>query len=103
MTVESEAPDPERLQRHLPSTAVNRQLQAQLEDGSSAPIKARHASVGSEWLRQLRRHQGAGKPFLVHTPTKGVFVVEGALRREVMSGLLAAALTPCSARSPARR
>jgi hypothetical protein len=94
VTVESEAPDPERLQRHLRAlSAVNRQLQAQLEDGSWAPIKARRASVGSEWLRQLRRQQGAGKPFLVHTPTKGVFVVEGALRREVMSGLLAAALT----------
>jgi hypothetical protein len=112
----AETPDVERLRRHLRAMgAVNRQLHAQLEggtvrlaegagapqddplatpdglDGGMAAITVRRASVASAWLEQLQL-QGGGKPSLVRTPKRGMFVVEGTLRREIKSGLIFLAL-----------
>jgi hypothetical protein len=112
----AETPDVERLRRHLRAmSAVNRQLHAQLEggtvrlaegagasqddplgtpeglDGGIASITVRRASVASAWLEQLQL-QGGGKPSLVRTPKRGMFVVEGTLRRQIKSGLIFLAL-----------
>ena len=105
----------EQMRRHLRAvSAVNRQLHAQLEtghvravdagarpdellggvdpaDGRWATVNVRRTTEGSGWLEQLQLH-GGGDPYLVRSPAKGVFVVEGVLRRRVKSGLLFAAL-----------
>lgn len=105
----------ERLRRHVRAvSAVNRQMQAQLETGAVRMVDAgarsdellagqdpddarwtavtvRRASVGHGWLEQLQLH-GGGDPYLVRAQTKGVFLVEGVLRRQIKSGLLFAAL-----------
>jgi hypothetical protein len=114
MSGETETLRVQRLQRHLRAlSAVNRQLQAQLEGGTvgidptidedlrdAGPgvarwtsVKPRRTGPGSDWLDALRRLEHTGVPFVVHAPDQGVFVVEGAVRRRVMSGLLGAALT----------
>jgi hypothetical protein len=105
----------DRLRRHLRATsAVNRQLQAQLEGsgvraiatrgsarrdndlldsaGAASTVAVRRASVGNAWLEQLALHPEATKPQLVRRPDGATFVVEGRYRRRVKSGLLAAAL-----------
>jgi hypothetical protein len=106
----------DRLRRHLrASSAVNRQLQAQLEGSgvraiatpggarrdadlldsagaSGSTVTVRRASVGNAWLEQLALHPEATKPQLVRRPDGATFVVEGRYRRRVKSGLLAAAL-----------
>ena len=105
-TVESE--ELHRLRRQLRAqSAVNRQLHAQLEsgtvrvaasgmtdgtDGSGGALTQRRVESGGAWLEQLHLH-GGGEPFLVHTPTQGVFVVEGGMRRPVKARILFAALT----------
>ena len=98
MTQTSETPDPQRLQRHVRAlSAVNRQLQAQLDSGSSewrwSARRVRRGSVGSEWLRQLQRTGNPGRVLLVHVPARGVFLIEGTVRREVLSGMISNALT----------
>jgi hypothetical protein len=112
----AETPEAERLRRHLRAvSAVNRQLHAQLEGGTVrlaegagasqddplgtpegldsglASITVRRAGVASAWLEQLQL-QGGGKPSLVRTPKRGMFVVEGTLRRQIKSGLIFLAL-----------
>src|SRR6476469_5451357 len=112
----AESPETERLRRHLRAvSAVNRQLHAQLEggtvrlaegagasqddplgtpeglDGGLASITVRRANVASAWLEQLQL-QGGGNPSLVRTPKRGMFVVEGTLRRQIKSGLIFLAL-----------
>jgi hypothetical protein len=112
----AETPDVEQLRRHLRAmSAVNRQLHAQLEggtvrladgagarqddplgmpdvlDGGIASIAVRRASVASAWLEQLQL-QGGGKPSLVRAPKRGMYVVEGTLRRQIKSGLIFLAL-----------
>jgi hypothetical protein len=112
----AETADVERLRRHLRAmSAVNRQLHAQLEggtvrlaegagasqdeplgqgdglDGGIASITVRRASVASAWLEQLQL-QGGGKPSLVRTPKRGMFVLEGTLKRQIKSGLIFLAL-----------
>ncbi|HYL51437.1 MAG TPA: hypothetical protein VEZ15_05665 [Acidimicrobiia bacterium] len=112
----AETPDVERLRRHLRAmSAVNRQLHAQLEggtvriaegagarqddplgtpeglDGGIGAITVRRTSVASAWLEQLQL-QGGGKPSLVRSPKRGMFVVEGTLRRQIKSGLIFLAL-----------
>jgi hypothetical protein len=106
----------ERMRRHLrAATAVNRQLQAQLEGSSiraiapptgavrddpgllldSAPVgplTVRRASLGTGWLEELVNSPVVAKPFLVRRPDGATYVVEGRNRRRVKSGLLAAAL-----------
>jgi hypothetical protein len=93
-------------------SSVNRQLQAQLETGGVraadggarseemhgganggmwSTLSLRRASAGSGWLEQLQL-QGGGDPYLVRGATKGVFLVEGVLRRPIKSGLLFSAL-----------
>ena len=105
----------DRMRRHLRAlSAVNRQLQAQMEtgaarmvdsgarpdellgggergDGRWAAVEVRRGSVGTGWLEQLQLH-GGGDPYLVRGATKGVFLVEGLLRRQVKSGLIFGAL-----------
>ena len=106
--VESHEPtESERLQRLLRQlralSAVNRQLHAQLEGGAvrlpgttasgeRAALSVRRATEGTVWLEHLHL-QGSTDPILVHTPTKGSFVIEGTMRRTVKSGILFAALT----------
>lgn len=110
-----EPTEADRMRRHLRAmSAVNRQLQAQLEtgavrvldagarpdellggadlaDGQWATVTVRRASAGSGWLEQLQLH-GGGDPYLVRAQGQGVFVVEGSLRRQIKSGLLFAGL-----------
>lgn len=103
------AADADRMRRHLRAlSAVNRQLQAQLEagarvsdgagrdDGGSegtvwSTLTIRRGTSGSGWLEQLQL-QGGGDPYLVRGATKGVFLVEGVLRRQIKSGLIFGAL-----------
>jgi hypothetical protein len=94
----------ERLRRRLRALSlVNRQLHTQLEGGvvrltgaatnaARGALTVRRTAEGGAWLEHLHLH-GGGEPVLVRTPTQGVFVVEGHMRRPVRSGLLFAALT----------
>jgi hypothetical protein len=108
----------ERLRRHVRAMgAVNRQLQAQLEGtggrtwGSSSgqgdgdllatpgsagfgtsAAGARRAAVAGTWLEQLAVGMEGPKPFIVRRSNGRAFVIEDGYRREVRSGLLAAAL-----------
>jgi hypothetical protein len=106
----------ERLRRHLRAmSAVNRQLHAQLEGGTvrlaegsgashddplgrtdgggvgATAMGIRRASVGSTWLEQLEL-QGGGDARLVRTPKRGMYVIEGTLRRRIKSGMILLAL-----------
>ena len=93
-----------RLRRRLRALSlVNRQLHTQLEGGvvrltgaannaARGALTVRRTAEGGAWLEHLHLH-GGGEPMLVRTPTQGVFVVEGHMRRPVRSGLLFAALT----------
>ena len=83
--------DLERLRRELRATAaVNRQLQAQLDEPHGAQHD-RRVSSGLRWLEELSDN-GPSEPSLVRAPDGAVFVVEGSHKRSVRSGLLAAAL-----------
>jgi hypothetical protein len=96
--------DPQRLQRQLRAlSAVNRQLHAQLEggtvrlagtsaSGARGSLTVRRATEGAAWLEHLHLH-GGGDPMLVRTPSRGMYVVEGNMRRTVKSGILFNALT----------
>jgi hypothetical protein len=99
-----ESQEPDRLQRQLRAlSAVNRQLHAQLEggtvrlagtsaNGERGALTVRRAAEGGAWLEHLHLH-GGGEPMLVRTPAKGMYVVEGNMRRTVKSGILFTALT----------
>jgi hypothetical protein len=96
----------DRLRRHVRAlSAVNRQLQAQIDggavrfvsaggagDATGAGLRVRRVPDGSMWLEQLRVHGSTVPPFLAHAPRRGVFVVEGTVCRAVKSGLLYSAL-----------
>jgi hypothetical protein len=97
----------ERLRRELRAlSAVNRQLQAQLDTGGGRVARSaaatagggaargsiRRAGAASRWLDELELIGGVMDPFLVRGPDGAVFVVEGNYRRAVKSALLAAAL-----------
>ena len=94
----------QRLRRQLRALSlVNRQLHAQLEGGvvrltgaatteARGALTVRRTAEGGAWLEHLHLH-GGGEPMLVRTPTQGVYVVEGHMRRPVRSGILFAALT----------
>ena len=108
----------ERLRRQVRAmAAVNRQLQAQLEGGGghgwtpsagqgngdllantgttvlgSSAAGARRAATASSWLEQLVVSDEGAKPFLVQRKNGRTYLVEGGYRREVRSGLVAAAL-----------
>jgi hypothetical protein len=110
----SPVPEAERMRRHLRAlSAVNRQLHAQLEsrssrlgggatpdlllggDSADARIDAlalRRAASGGEWLEQLQLFGGASDPFLVRSPKRGAYLVEGPLRRQIKAGMLFVAL-----------
>lgn len=70
--------------------AVNRQLQAQLDEPAAA-IRQRRATPGAEWIDALVS-KGVTQPSLVRTTDGKVFVVEGDEKRPVHSGILAAGL-----------
>jgi hypothetical protein len=113
----------ERLQRQVRAMgAVNRQLQAQLESGGtwtpspnrgepdlltssgatssgSAVTGARRAGTADAWLEQLAVSAEGHRPFLVRLANGLRFLVESGYRREVRSGLLAAALERSVGRS----
>jgi hypothetical protein len=79
----------ERMRRHLrAATAVNRQLQAQLEGSSIRAIAPPTGAVRDDPVNS----PVVAKPFLVRRPDGATYVVEGRNRRRVKSGLLAAAL-----------
>ena len=81
----------QRLRRQLRAlSAVNRQLHAQLEAGAIRGVQ--RLTPGGDWLEHLQLHRG-GEPMLVHAPTKGGYVVEGNIRRQVKAGMLFGALT----------
>lgn len=74
--------DPDRLRRHIRALSeVNAQLQAQLRSDESQSIAAAPSHPA-----------GASEPFLVRSHTRGCFLVEGSLRREIKAGILFAAL-----------
>jgi hypothetical protein len=106
----------ERLRRHLRAlSAVNRQLHAQLEGGAvrlaegagashddplggtngvgvgHTAMGVRRASIASTWLEQLEL-LGGGNATLVRTPKRGMYVIEGTLRRRIKSGMILLAL-----------
>jgi hypothetical protein len=96
----------QRLRRQLRAqSAVNRQLYAQLDGGgvrlssrrgagsggAGTTLNFRGVAAGGSWLEQLRMH-GGGKPFLVQTPTRRLYAIDGDLRREVKAGMLFTAL-----------
>jgi hypothetical protein len=103
---EHDVSDTDRLRRHVRAlSAVNRQLQAQIDggavrfvttggtgDGLGGGLRVRRVPDGSMWLEQLRVHGSTVPPFLAHAPRRGVFVVEGTVCRTVKSGLLFSAL-----------
>jgi hypothetical protein len=107
----------DRLRRQLRAlTAVNRQLQAQLEGsgvravalppgtgpagpdlltGPAATHRAtavRRGSVGTTWLEQLATQPTADRPVLVRRSDGATLVVEGTVARPVKAGLLIDAL-----------
>ena len=83
--------DVERLRRELRAmAAVNRQLQAQLEEPAGVR-RERRWPLGVSWIEQLAS-LGASDPELVRQSDGAVFVVEGDRKRAVRSGILAAAL-----------
>jgi hypothetical protein len=103
----AETEELQRLRRQLRAqSAVNRQLHAQLDGGTvrvagtgrgagesaRGALTVRRVTEGGPWLEHLHMH-GGGEPFLVQTPTKGVYVVDGDFRRQVKAGMLFAALT----------
>jgi hypothetical protein len=92
----------QRMRRQLRALSlVNRQLHAQLEggtvrlsgaaNGARGAITVRRTAEGGAWLEHLHLH-GGGDPMLVRTPTKGTYVVEGTMRRQVKAGILFNAL-----------
>jgi hypothetical protein len=96
--------DEERMRRELRAlSAVNRQLQAQLDAGGARPARAtatetapargpvRRSGAASVWLDELELI-GMTEPFLVRATDGALYVVEGVYRRRVKSALLAAAL-----------
>lgn len=105
-----DTPDSEELQRLRrqlrAQSAVNRQLHAQLDggtvrvaasgrgagDGARSALTVRRVTEGGPWLEHLQMH-GGGEPFLAQTPTKGVYVIDGEMRRQVKAGMLFTALT----------
>lgn len=104
---ETDSGELERLRRQLRAqSAVNRQLHAQLDGGSvriasrrgagsggaGSTLNLRRVTEGGSWLEQLQIHRG-GQPFLVQTPTQGMYAIDGDLRRQVKAGMLFAALT----------
>jgi hypothetical protein len=81
--------EPQRLRRYLIAlSAVNKQLYDQLESGAGA---ARVVET-TGWLEQLRQRGDGSEPFLVRSPGRGSFLVEGRMRREVKAGMLFDAL-----------
>jgi hypothetical protein len=107
MDAEADSGELERLRRQVRAqSAVNRQLHAQLDggsvrvasrlgagsDGAGTTLNLRRVTEGGTWLEQLQMHRG-GTPFLVQTPTKGSYAIDGNLRRPVKAGMLFSALT----------
>jgi hypothetical protein len=107
----------ERLQRHVRAMgAMNRQLQAQLDSGGgtvwdassahdgdllsttgsvtfgTSAAGARRAATAGGWLEQLAMGSDGAAPSLVRRRNGRTFLVEGGYRREVRSGVIAAAL-----------
>ena len=107
----------ERLRRHVRAMgAMNRQLQAQLDGGSgtgwgsssgqdgdllattgsatsgTSAGGARRAATAIRWLGQLAMGSDGAVPFLVRRKDGRTFLVEGGYRRELRSGVIAAAL-----------
>jgi hypothetical protein len=81
----------ERLRRELRAmAAVNRQLQAQLDEPSSV-TKHRRAGRADDWIDKLVT-AGVSQPSLVRSAAGAVFVVEGKTKRAVKAGILAAAI-----------
>lgn len=81
----------DRLRRELRAMgAVNRQLQAQLDEPAAA-TKQRRSTTGGDWIDALAA-RGATVPSLVRSTRGEVFVVEGDQKRAVRAGILSAAL-----------
>jgi hypothetical protein len=113
----NEMSENERLKRHLRAmSAVNRQLQAQLDggtvtgvgaagasssddlltsagaDGRRRTLTIRRAGTASAWLDQLRIQGSSGALYLVRAPNGYAYLIEGTMRRRIKAGLLTAAL-----------
>ena len=81
----------ERLRRELRAMgAVNRQLQAQLDEPIAA-AKPRRAGRADQWIDKLVT-AGTSDPSLVRSREGRMFVVEGNEKRAVKAGILAAAI-----------
>jgi hypothetical protein len=108
----------DRLQRQLRAMgAMNRQLQAQLGGGGigtwrstsdqgdgdllmtagssgfgASAAGARRAATAGSWLEQLAADTEEGTPHLVRRTNGRAYLIEGGYRREIRSGVIAAAL-----------
>jgi hypothetical protein len=92
-TPETPAAESERLRRHIRAlSAVNRELHAQLPDSSWTANRVRRGSLGHLWCTELQQMQTTERPELVQGPGSGLQLIEGGVRRPVVSHVLAAAL-----------
>jgi len=95
----AEESETQRLRRHLRAmSAVNRSLYAQLEGGSrhgGSPSSGGGGGLAAAraWAEQQQVTSAGGEPYLASGSSEMVFLVEGAHRRLVDSGLLTAALS----------
>ena len=110
---EPQTNDPDRTRRQMRAmAAVNRQLHSQLEGGTMQVARGAGAhedellgvrGTGGEWLPNARRPasrawldqlelQGGDDARLVRVAKRGVFVLEGTLRRQIKAGMLTIAL-----------
>jgi hypothetical protein len=81
----------DRLRRELRAmAAVNRQLQAQLDE-PTASAKPRRAGRADQWIDKLVT-AGASDPSVVRSADGRIFVVEGDEKRAVKAGIIAAAI-----------
>jgi hypothetical protein len=109
---ETQTHDADRTRRQMRAlAAVNRQLHSQLEGGTMRVARgagAQHNELlgvdgteyghagarrvaAADWLNQLEL-QGGSDARLVRAPKRGVFVLEGSLRRQVKAGMVTIAL-----------
>jgi hypothetical protein len=91
MTTEQADDERDRLRRELRAMgAVNRQLQAQLDE-PTAVVRHRRANRGTEWIEKLVTN-GAVDSLLVQSADGKVYLIEAEEKRAVNAGIVAAAL-----------
>lgn len=91
MSTEQADDERDRLRRELRAMgAVNRQLQAQLDEPATV-VRHRRANRGTEWIEKLVANGATGSS-LVQSADGKVYIVEAEEKRVVSAGIVAAAL-----------